>query len=99
VHSFEVTDTTPDQFVVQVNRSLDDHDLSNRVSVRCVGDEIVARISWLGTTELRYRLQESAGGFSAHLQRQRVAPLHGAFQHKFEERFEAILAKVGARLI
>jgi hypothetical protein len=62
-------------------------------------DEIVARISWLGTTELRYRVTEAAGGFRADLQRQRVAPLHGAFQQKFEERFEAILAKVGARLI
>ena len=63
------------------------------------GDEIVVRISWLGTTELRYQVQEGAEGFSANLQRQRVAPLHGAFQRKFEERFEAILAKVGARLL
>jgi hypothetical protein len=98
VHSFEVDNSTPDRFVTLVNRSLEDHGLASHVTVRFVADEIVARISWLGTTELRYRVQSTADGFTAELQRQRVAPLHGAFQHKFEERFEAILAKVGARL-
>jgi hypothetical protein len=98
MHSFEVTDSTPNQFVTRVNRSLEDHGLSSHVSTSVQGDEIVARISWLGTTELRYRVFENAPGFRAELQRQKVAPLHGAFQQKFEERFEAILAKVGARL-
>jgi len=99
VHSFEVTDSTPAEFLTLVIRSLDEHDLSDHVSVRVDDGEIVARISWLGTTELRYRIEQGETGFRADLQRQRVAPLHGAFQRKFEERFEDILTNVGARLI
>jgi hypothetical protein len=99
VHSFEVDDTTPERFVELVNRSLRDSGLGNHVAARVEVGDIVARISWLGTTELRYRTRPTEQGFRAELQRQRVAALHGAFQSRFEERLEEILARVGARLL
>ena len=99
MHSFEVTDQHPEDFVATVNESLAEHGLSGHVTVRCDGEDIVARIQWMGTTELRYRTHAAGGGFRADLQRQRVAPLHGAFQGAFEEKFEGVLAKVGAKLI
>lgn len=99
MRSFEIDDSTPEDFVAVVNRSLETSGLSDHVTARVDGDDIVARIRWLGTTELRYRTQPVEGGFRAELQRRRVAPLHGAFQSRFEERFEEILSRVGARLI
>lgn len=99
MHSFEVDDSTPSRFVAVVNRALEDNGLSGHVSAAVDGDDIVTRISWLGTTELRYRTRSTERGFLAQLQRQRVAPLHGAFQARFEARFEEILSQVGARLI
>ncbi len=99
MHSFEVDNSTPQEFVVVVNRSLEDNGLSEHVRASVDGDDIVARINWLGSTELRYRTQPSGSGFQAELQRQQVALLHGAFQSRFEERFEEILSKVGARLV
>ena len=99
MHSFEVTGQTPEDFVARVNRSLDDHGLSGNVTVRFEGEDIVARIRWMGTTELRYRAETTDEGFRADLDRHRVAPLHGAFQHAFEERLEGVLEMVGARLI
>ena len=99
MHSFEVEDSTPERFVALVNRSLADSGLANHVTTRVEGGDIVARISWLGTTELRYRTSDTEDGFRAELRRQRVAALHGAFQSRFEERLEAILAQVGARLL
>ena len=98
MRSFEVTGQTPQHFVSRVQRSLEDHGLTDNVSVRCEGAEIVARIRWMGTTELRYRTDALDDGFRATLDRHRVAPLHGAFQHAFEERLEGVLAKVGAKL-
>jgi hypothetical protein len=99
MHSFEVDDSTPERFVARVNRSLQDGGLASHVTARVEAGDIVARISWLGTTELRYRIQSTDRGFRADLQRQRVAALHGAFQSRFEERLEEILARVGARLL
>ena len=99
MHSFEVYDSTPEAFVRTVNLTLAERGLEGHVSVRCLDDEIVARISWLGTSELRYRVSSSGSGFTARLDRQRVAALHSAFQGRFEERFEDVLAEGGARLL
>ncbi len=99
MHSFEVTDKTPAEFVTEVSRSLEEHGLDDYVSVLFDGEDIVARIQWMGTTELRFRTRPADGGFRADLQRQQVAPLHAAFQQSFEQRFENVLAKVGATLV
>ena len=99
MHSFEVDGSTPERFVAVVDRSLEKNGLSDYVSVAVDGEDMVVRIRWLGTSELRYRTRSTEGGFRAELQRQRVAPLHGAFQARFEERFEEVLSSVGARLI
>ncbi len=99
MHSFEVLDSTPEGFVRVVNQALASRGLEGHVTVRYVDGEIVARISWLGTSELRYRTRSVGSGFSAQLERQRVAALHSAFQGRFEDRFEDVLAEVGARLI
>lgn len=99
MHSFEVSDSTPDQFVAVVREALASRGLDEHVSVRYVDGEIVARISWLGTTELRYRVRGSGSGFRADLERQRVSALHAAFQNRFEERFEEVLAGVGASML
>lgn len=99
MHSFEVLDGTPEAFVRTVNRALEERGLEAHVSVRYIDGEIVARISWLGTSELRYRTRGVGSGFSAQLERQRVAALHSAFQGRFEERFEDVLTAVGARLV
>lgn len=99
MHSFEVSDSTPDRFVEVVRGALSERGLADHVSVRYADGEIVARISWLGTSELRYRVRHDGTGFRADLERQRVSALHSAFQSRFEERFEDVLATVGARMI
>lgn len=99
MHSFEVAESGPETFVEVVRQALAARGLEDNVSVRYADGEIVARISWLGTTELRYRVQARDAGFQADLERQRVAALHSAFQSRFEERFEDVLASVGARML
>lgn len=99
MHSFEVLDSTPESFVRAVNQALAARGLGEHCSVSYGEGVIVARISWLGTSELRYRTRTVAAGFLAELERQQVAALHAAFQGRFEGRFEDVLAEVGARLI
>jgi hypothetical protein len=99
VHSFEVSGATPAEFVARVKRALDEGELAEYVELALVAEEIVARLRWLGTTELRYRVVRQEDGFRAELGRRKIAALHAPFRRGFDERFEKILAEVGATLI
>ena len=99
MHSFEVRGTAPDDFVARVTRAVSEGGLGEYVEVRLVDEEIVARMRWLGTTELRYRVVPIEDGFRAELGRQKIAALHAPFRRGFDERFERILAEVGATLV
>ena len=99
MRSFEVPGASPADFVDRVARALVEAELADHVKLQLIGDEIVARLRWLGTTELRYRVDRHEDGFRAELAQQKIAPLHGAFRRAFDERFERILAELGARLL
>jgi hypothetical protein len=99
MHSFEVSGGTADEFVRKLSRALVDRGLAEYVEVHLVGDEMVARLRWLGTTELRYRVIPRDEGFLAELGRKRVSPLHAPFRAGFDERFEQVLSELGATLV
>lgn len=98
MQSFTVEDSTPEAFVARVTAALEARGLASYVALGLDGDEIVARFRWMGTTELRYRVQHDGEGFRAVLGEQRVSPLHAAFRDRFDERFDQILTGVGARV-
>ena len=96
VKAFELTEGTPADFVRQVSSTLVERGLDEFVSVGIDGSELVARFRWMGTTELRYRLQQTARGFRADLEDERISPLHAPFRLRFEEKFDEVLEEVGA---
>jgi len=96
MHPFHVADMSPEAFVEKVRQDLSERGLEEYVSVRREDDRLVIRVSWMGRSVLRYRLQSDGGGFRAEPDGHRVAPLHRAFVEQFEDRFEHVLAKVGA---
>lgn len=96
---FEVPTGTPDEFVVRVTRELAERGLGRHVDLRLDGTELEVRFHWMGTSVLRYLLQPADGGFKADLNGERLSPLHAGFRHAFEERFDQVLAKVGARTV
>jgi len=95
--AFEVHDVAPEEFVVRVERALIEDGLDEHVSLRLDGDELVARLRWMGVTELRYRLTPTGDGFRADLADQNVSLFHAAFRGPFEEHFDHILERVGAK--
>jgi hypothetical protein len=97
VKSFEVENATPTEFVRRVRRELSERELDDYVEVDGGETGLVVRFRWMGSTELRYRLESTAEGFRAILDGQRVSPLHAPFRQKFDERFDQILARVGAK--
>jgi hypothetical protein len=99
VNTFEVENATPAEFIDRVRHELSDRELNEFVEVD--GDEtgLVVSFRWMGSTELRYRFESTAGGFRAILERQKVSPLHAPFRQRFDDRFDQILKKVGAKTL
>lgn len=97
MQSFEVPGMDPGAFVERVRKELSGRELGEIVTLDLDGDELIVRFSRMGTSELRYALDVADGGFSARLADERIALLHGAFRQTFEDKFEQIIAHVGAR--
>ena len=83
----------------RVRRELADRDLNQYVGLDGNETELVVTFRWMGSTELRYRLEPSGDGFRADLSGERVSPFHAAFRQGFDDRFDQVLAKVGAKTI
>jgi len=97
VRAFKVSEGTPGEFVERVSEALAERGLDQYVSLRLEGLNLVARFRWMGTTELRYRLNPGQNGFHADLVSERISPLHTPFRQRFEERFDQVLEHVGAQ--
>ena len=97
MQAFSVDQGLPEDFVVRVEREIHSRQFEDIASIRLKGDTLVVVFSWMGTTSLIYRVRVEGGGFTAELERTKVSPFHAPFKAGFEERFDHILAKVGAR--
>ena len=95
MRSFEVPNGTPAEFVERVRSELGET-LKNYVELSGGDDRIVVRFRWMGTTELRYRVEPSGNGFRAVLTDESVSPMHMAFRSSFDDRLDSFLAKLGA---
>ncbi len=97
--AFSVSEGSPGDFVARVQGEIKSRQFEEIASIRLEGDALIVAFSWMGTTLLTYCLQPQARGFSAVLERQKVSPFHVPFKAGFEERFDQIMAKVGARSV
>jgi len=96
VKSFEVNSGTPAGFIGRVRRELTERGLDQIVQLEGNDSELAVKFRWMGSTELRYRLEPRVEGFQAHLTSEKVSPFHAPFRQPFDDRFDEILAKVGA---
>lgn len=85
-----------EDFLERVRGEIRARDFQQIARVRITDDELEVSFSWMGTSVLRYRLHPHEGGFEARLVEQRMSPFHAPFRASFEERFDSILARVGA---
>ena len=97
--AFSVSEGSPEDFVARVRGEITSRQFEDIASIRIEDNALIVAFSWIGKTSLTYRLQPQSQGFSAVLERQKVSPFHAPFKAGFEERFDQILAKVGARSV
>lgn len=99
MNTFEVEEATPSEFIDRVRRELSERGLSQYVEIEGSGAGLVVKFRWMGSTELRYRVEEEDDGFRAVLNGQSISPFHAPFRQKFDDQFDRILEKVGARTV
>jgi hypothetical protein len=99
VKSFEVDTGTAAGFIGRVRQELVDRRLNQYVELNGNDSELVVKFRWMGSTELRYRIEPGSEGFQAHLIGESVSPFHAPFRKPFDDRFDEILAKVGAKTL
>jgi len=99
VNAFTVSEGSPEDFVDRVQGELMSRQFEDIASIRLDGEVLLVAFSWMGTTSLTYRVMPEVRGFSARLERQKVSPFHAPFKAGFIERFDQILATVGARSV
>jgi hypothetical protein len=97
VKSFAVTSGSPAEFVDRVRREFAESGLNRYAELAGNDSTIVVKFRWMGTTELHYRLEPAAEGFLAFLEHESVSPFHAPLRHRFNDRFDEVLARVGAR--
>lgn len=99
MHSFRVDGADPEAFVRKVRGELAARRFDDVASLVLRGSELIVRFQRLGTTLVRFVLWPDDHGFRAEYADARVAPLHAPFRAVFEDRFEDLLAQVGARIV
>ncbi len=99
MNAFTVSEGSPEDFVDRVRGEIKSRQFEDIASIRLDGEVLGVVFSWMGTTSLTYRILTEGRGFSARLERQKVSPFHAPFKAGFIERFDQILANVGARSV
>jgi len=97
VKSFAVTNGSPAEFIDRVRREFAERGLNQFAELSGDNSSLVVKFRWMGTSELCYRLEPAEEGFLAFLDHESVSPFHAAFRHSFDDRFDEVLARVGAK--
>ena len=95
--SFEVASTSSDDFLKQVVETIAGRELGNITTLSKLGNEIIVTISKLGTTELKYALENSGAGFKASLKSEKIAFAHRPFRADIEGKLQRVMEKLGAK--
>ena len=99
MRAFEFSDGSLAEFMEKARGALSQSGLAENVRLRRDGDDLVVDFSWMGTSELRYRLTQNEVGFRAEPSGQKISPFHLPFRQQFEDRFEKVVGAVGARVV
>ena len=76
MRDFRVTGLSPSDFVSAAAAALAAKGYDHAVRILLDGGDLIVRISMMGTTELRYLIDEDGDRFTARLGRHRVASFH-----------------------
>ncbi|MEY3901617.1 MAG: hypothetical protein RL189_923 [Pseudomonadota bacterium] len=95
--SFESPTGTVAEFVKRVEASLQGRDLGEITKFALNGLELKVIFSKLGTTELKYKIENRSEGFRAELVSEKVALTHRPLKADITARLARVMEREGAK--
>lgn len=95
--SFESPTGTIADFVKRVEGSLQGRDLGEITKFQLQGQELKVIFSKLGTTELKYKIENRTDGFRADLVSEKIALTHRPLKSDITARLAKVMEREGAR--
>ena len=95
--TFEVVSVSADDFLKQVAEAIAGRELGSMTKLQKSGNEISVTISKMGTTELKYGIEQAGAGFKASLKSEKVAFAHRPFRADIEGKLQNVMEKLGAK--
>lgn len=96
---FTVTQSAPQQFFDKIKSLIESRDLGKIVSFNLAGKELTLIFSKLGTSQIKYKIEEQNGGFSATFDTEKIAFAHRPFRGDIEEKLARVMQKLGAVIV
>jgi hypothetical protein len=97
VKAFESSTGTVAEFVKRVETSLQGRDLGEITKFSLSGLELKVIFSKLGTTELKYKIENRSEGFRAELVSEKVALTHRPLKADITARLARVMEREGAK--
>ncbi|MEN9810992.1 MAG: hypothetical protein RLZZ488_2559 [Pseudomonadota bacterium] len=95
--AFESSTGTVAEFVKRVETSLQGRDLGEITKFSLSGLELKVIFSKLGTTELKYKIENRSEGFRAELVSEKVALTHRPLKADITARLARVMEREGAK--
>ena len=96
--AFDVSNSTPADFLASFQGALKGRALGDIVSMRRDGGDVLITFSRLGTSEVRFKVTEREGGFRCERGAEKIAFAHKAFRGEIESKVAKVLEKLGAKV-
>lgn len=94
--SFESKTASIQDFLKKVEAALEGRDLGEITRFKLQGNELLVIFSKLGTTELKYKIDQQGDGFKALLAGEKVALTHRPLKADITARLARVMEREGA---
>jgi hypothetical protein len=96
IRSFQVKNSTPQEFIAKITQALSGRDLGKIVSMTATENQVNITFSKLGKSEVIFSLAKENADFSCTHQSEKIALTHKALRGDIESKLAKVLESAGA---
>ncbi len=99
IKSFQVPNSTPQQFIEKISSALSGRDLGKIATMNLAGDNVLVTFSKLGKSEVTFAVKKEGDSFRCDHQAEKIALTHRALRNDIEGKLARVLEAAGATVV
>ena len=99
IKSFQVQNSTPQEFITKITDALSGRDLGKIVTMSTLENQVIIAFSKLGKSEVIFSLKSEASQFSCEHKSEKIAFTHKALRSVIEAKLAKVLESAGATVV